>query len=65
MADYLGLTFETVSRQFSRLKAEKIIELPKNRQVVIRDLDLLSAVGHVDDGSGKPDSYNYGVLQHL
>jgi CRP/FNR family transcriptional regulator len=48
MADYLGLTLETVSRQMSRLKAKRVIELPTNRDVIIPDLELLSALGHID-----------------
>jgi CRP/FNR family transcriptional regulator len=43
IADVLGLTIETVSRQFTRLKAEGIIDLPSRREVVIRDIDALVA----------------------
>jgi CRP/FNR family transcriptional regulator len=48
MADYLGLTLETVSRQFSRLKHKKIIELRTSREIVIENLDLLAAVAQID-----------------
>ena len=44
MADYLGLTFETVSRQFSKLKKEQVIALLSSRDILIPDLELLSAV---------------------
>lgn len=37
VADVLGLTIETVSRQLTRLKADGIIALPARRQVVICD----------------------------
>ncbi|PZO81930.1 MAG: transcriptional regulator [Mesorhizobium amorphae] len=37
IADFLGLTFETVSRQFAGLRNENLIELPNVRRVVIRD----------------------------
>jgi CRP/FNR family transcriptional regulator len=35
VADVLGLTIETVSRQFTRLKADGLIDLPSRREVVI------------------------------
>ena len=37
IGDVLGLTIETVSRQFSKLKADGIIHLPDRRSVSIRD----------------------------
>lgn len=37
VADLLGLTIETVSRQLTRLKKEGVIDLPSRRAVVIRD----------------------------
>jgi len=48
MADYLGLTLETVSRQFSRLKKKRIIALPSSREIVIPDMELLSAVAQIE-----------------
>lgn len=35
IADVLGLTIETVSRQFTRLKADGVIDLPARREVAI------------------------------
>ncbi|WP_230279969.1 Crp/Fnr family transcriptional regulator [Croceicoccus sp. Ery15] len=37
IADVLGLTIETVSRQFTRMKADGLIDLPSRREVVIVD----------------------------
>lgn len=53
MADYLGLTLETVSRQISTLKREGIISLDGKRRVVIPDFErLLDETG--DDSDGGP-----------
>lgn len=43
VADVLGLTIETVSSQFTRLKAEGLIDLPSRREVVIVDRQGLAA----------------------
>ena len=43
IADVLGLTIETVSRQFTRLKGEGTIDLPSRREVIIKDRGALSA----------------------
>ncbi len=37
MADYLGLTIETVSRTMTQLQDDQVIALPSCRQVVLRD----------------------------
>jgi len=47
IADFLGLTLETVSRQFTRLKDTRIISLPSSREVIIQDLRHLSLVANV------------------
>lgn len=41
MADYLGLTLETVSRQMSGLKKDGVIRLEGKRHIVIPDFELL------------------------
>lgn len=41
IADFLGLTIETVSRQISKLKADKVIEIANYRHVTVRDLAQL------------------------
>lgn len=51
MADYLGLTLETVSRQMSQLKRDGVIELEGKRRVFIPDFDrLLEEAGDDSDG---------------
>ena len=51
MADYLGLTLETVSRQISALKREQVIELEGKRRLIIPDYDrLLEESGDDNDG---------------
>ena len=42
MADLLGLTIETVSRQMTRLKTAGVIGLPGGRRVMIQDPDALA-----------------------
>ncbi|WP_089904647.1 transcriptional regulator FnrL [Loktanella fryxellensis] len=51
IANYLGLTLETVSRQFSVLKRDGIIDQVDRRQVTVRDLSRLQqATGDDADG---------------
>ena len=51
MADYLGLTLETVSRQFSQLKKKEVIALPSSRDIIIPDIELLSVVAQIESCS--------------
>jgi CRP/FNR family nitrogen fixation transcriptional regulator len=41
IADYLGLTIETVSRTLSQLERNAVIALPSARQIRLRNLDAL------------------------
>ncbi|ALG91245.1 MAG: Crp/Fnr family transcriptional regulator [Confluentimicrobium sp.] len=51
MADYLGLTLETVSRQISALKRDGVIELEGKRHVTVPDMErLLDETGDDTDG---------------
>ena len=51
MADYLGLTLETVSRQMSALKRDDVIKLEGKRHITVPNMErLLSEAG--DDGDG-------------
>ena len=52
MADYLGLTLETVSRQVSALKRDGIIVLEGKRRVHVPDLDLLMEEAGDDSDGG-------------
>lgn len=45
IADYLGLTLETVSRSFSELQCEGVVELDGARHVVLRKRAMLEAMG--------------------
>ena len=51
MADYLGLTLETVSRQVSALKRDGVIELKGKRRIRVPDMDTLILEAG-DDGDG-------------
>jgi CRP/FNR family transcriptional regulator len=42
LADYLGLTIETVSREVSKLKVSNIIKVLSSKQIYINDFDKLS-----------------------
>ena len=44
IADYLGLTIETVSRTLSALENEAAIELPNSRRVVLRNRPALTNI---------------------
>ena len=41
IADYLGLTTETVSRMLWKLESVSAISIPKRRRVIIRDMTML------------------------
>jgi CRP/FNR family nitrogen fixation transcriptional regulator len=45
IADYLGLTIETVCRAISAFKRDGMIDIPSPHRVVLRDRDALAAVG--------------------
>lgn len=47
LADYLGLTLETVSRQITKLKTSRIIELADNREIIVPDIDVLEEAAGV------------------
>lgn len=44
MADFLGLTIETVSRQITRLRQDGLIKVEANRHITVPDIDHLAEV---------------------
>lgn len=48
IADYLGLTIETVSRCFTKLRKARLIELPRASEVVLLDADRLEELASGD-----------------
>jgi CRP/FNR family transcriptional regulator len=48
IADHLGLTIETVSRSFTKLRAQNLIRLPDSNSVEIVDRRALTAVAGMD-----------------
>ena len=52
MADYLGLTLETVSRQMSALKRDGVITLDGKRRVTVYDMETLMAEAGDDSDGG-------------
>ena len=41
IADYLGLTIETVSRTLSQLERDGLIDLPASRQIILKNVEAL------------------------
>jgi CRP/FNR family nitrogen fixation transcriptional regulator len=41
IADYLGLTIETVSRTLSQMERDRLIEIPNARQILLKNRDAL------------------------
>ena len=51
MADYLGLTIETVSRMLTQLEKESTIALPTSRRVVLRNRVALKRLAGGEEGA--------------
>ena len=54
LADWLGLTIETVSRQISALKRDGVITLEGNRRVTVPDFHRLVLESGDDSDGGLP-----------
>jgi CRP/FNR family nitrogen fixation transcriptional regulator len=52
IADYLGLTNETVCREVCALKRAGFLETPNNRQMILSNTEALSALADGDDDCG-------------
>lgn len=52
MADHLGLTIETTSRQITALRKDGLIETPTRRDILIPDFDALAFEAAEDDDGG-------------
>lgn len=52
MADYLGLTLETVSRQISALKRDGVIQLDGKRRIIVPDFGRLTEESGDDSDGG-------------
>jgi CRP/FNR family transcriptional regulator len=48
IADFLGLTIETVSRTLTKLRNQRVIEIPQAQSIIILDIDRLESLA---DGS--------------
>jgi len=49
IADYLGLTIETVCRALSDLKRDRIIGIPNRHQIQMRNLSALETIAECDE----------------
>lgn len=47
IADFLGLTIETVSRQLTKLRADHVIRIENNRHVIIDDMACLERISGI------------------
>ena len=52
IGDFLGLTIETVSRTFTKLKTLGLIELPQSNRVKLIDIDELESLADGEDQEG-------------
>jgi CRP/FNR family transcriptional regulator len=51
LSDYLGLTIESVSRAFSRLKQDGLIAFTHSHEVTVRNIQRMIDITNGDDGA--------------
>jgi CRP/FNR family transcriptional regulator, anaerobic regulatory protein len=51
IGDFLGLTIETVSRQFTKLRKDGVIEIAHNRTITVNSLAQIKRYARLDDES--------------
>jgi CRP-like cAMP-binding protein len=56
IADYLGLTVETVSRTFAKLKTQGLISLPQTQTIIVHHIGRLIAVAAGPNRDGGSDN---------
>src|SRR4029453_19574904 len=56
IADYLGLTVETVSRSFAKLKSQGVISLPHTQTIIVHHIGRLIAVAAGPNWDGDSDN---------
>jgi CRP-like cAMP-binding protein len=49
IADYLGLTIETVCRTLRELKKARLIAVPNFQQIILRNAEAIGAIAEGDD----------------
>jgi len=64
LADYLGLTIETVSRTFTRLRAEGLIDIESQSAIVIHDPSALESLAGGSSSSPILASARSNVTRH-
>lgn len=57
IAEYLGLTTESVSREFSRLKRESIVSMPRPSRIVVLNRPALEATALGLKGASQPEAW--------
>lgn len=57
IAEFLGLTIETVSRQFTSLRGAGLIELPDKRTLILRDCETLGRLAGDDSSDTQTSAF--------